>query len=435
MGRPEKPVNHAGGFAARFAGELRQLRAAAGNPTYREMARYAMFSSSVLSSAASGNRMPSLEVTLAFVTACGGDEEAWRQRWLAVTGGHVRFAARGRLPGRPHDDLPYPAQLPQRPRGFAGRAVELAWLRAPTDTPIVISGTAGVGKTGLALTHAYGRVAEAGDGQLYADLGARDAARPPSPYDVVDGFLRALGVQSDQLDGTPDHRVGLYRTLLVERRLLVLLDNVVDERQVRPLLAETGTSTTVLVSRKRLLGLRDVRRLHLAPLSRGESTAMVTAALPPSARATAEDLDRLAETCGDLPLALDIALRRIAVRPHVVLRHLLDGWDRTGGALDWLRIGDLSVRESLQSAYLTLSQAARMLLHWLARTARDAPHPVPADDDELVDELVDAGMVVHGHHDLGGLRLSPLVREFALGTASSSAGPRTAAVGASQADG
>src|SRR5436190_6950156 len=120
MGRPEKPVNNAGGVIAQFASELRQLRAQAGNPTYREMARSAMFSSSVLSSAASGYRMPSLPVTLAFVTACGGDEEVWRQRWLAVTGGYTRFPTRGRLRRQQAGGLPYPVQLPQRPRGFIG---------------------------------------------------------------------------------------------------------------------------------------------------------------------------------------------------------------------------------------------------------------------------------------------------------------------------
>lgn len=423
MGRPEKPVNHAGGLVAQFAGELRNLRAQADNPTYREMARQAMFSSSVLSSAASGNRMPSLAVTLAFVAACGGDEEVWRQRWLAVTGGHLRFPSRGRASGRPGEDLPCPAQLPRRPRGFIGRTVELAWLRAPGDTPIVISGPAGVGKTGLALSYAYDQAADMSNGQLYADLSTHNAECPSSPYDIIDGFLRALGVPNDQLSGTLDHRVGLYRTLLVERRLLVLLDNVVDERQVRPLLVETGTSTLVLVSRKRLLGLRDVRRLHLAPLSRPDSIDMITAALPCGVKAAPDDLDRLAELCADLPLALDIALRRIALRPHVILRRILDGWDQNGNALSWLCIGDLSMRETLQSAYLTLSQPTRMLLHWLARSAADDLCPLLSEEDQLVDELIDAGMAIHSHHDHdhGRLRLSPLVRAFALDKAGSMA--------------
>jgi hypothetical protein len=425
MGRPEKPVNTAGGLVAQFAHELRQLRARAGNPTYREMAKSAMFSSSVLSSAASGNRMPSLQVTLAFVTACGDDEEVWRQRWLTVTGGYMPLSARGgygppRQLRRQAGGLPCPAQLPQRPRGFIGRATDLAWLRTRGDTPIVISGPAGIGKSDLALHYAYTRAAEMIDGQLYADLGLHDtegAPAAPSAYDILDGFLRALCVPCDQLSGTLDHRAGLYRTLLVERRLLVLLDNVRDERQVRPLLVETDTSTTLLVSRKRLLGLRDVRRLQVTPLSRTDSVAMIIAALPPDITAGPDDLDRLAEFCDDVPLALDIALRKISARPHWTLRQIIDGWQQYGNALDWLRIGDLSMRESLQSAYLTLSQPAQVLLQRLARTAADDVRPLPSQGDELAEELVDAGVLTGAHHGSAGVRLSPLVRAFALAIA------------------
>ncbi|MBG6136670.1 hypothetical protein IW245_002864 [Longispora fulva] len=435
MGRPEKPVNKAAGRVAQFAGELRQLRALGGNPTYREMAQSTYFSPSVLSSAASGNRMPSLSVTLAFVAACGGDEEVWRQRWLAATGGDVRFTARGRPSGRRADGLPYPMQLPQRPRGFIGRAAELAWLRDSGDTPIVISGAAGVGKTGLALHHAYTRAAEMTDGQLYADLGTHHAGGAPSPYDILDGFLRALGIPADQLSVTLDHRVGLYRTLLAERRLLVLLDNVWDEGQARPLLVDSDTSTTILVSRKRLLGLRDVRRLQLTKLSRADSIAMIITALPPGVMAAPDDLDWLAEFCGDLPLALDIALRRIALRPHAVLRQILDGWHQNNkSVLSWLCIGDLSLRESLRSAYLTLSRPAQILLHWLARTAADDVSPLPSEEDELVDELIDAGMLTHAHHGPAGLGLSRLVRAFALDIAGFVTGDLPAAAGARPAD-
>src|SRR3954465_9720655 len=309
MGRPEKPVNTSGGIATQFARELRELRARAGNPTYREMARSAMFSSSVYSSAASGNRMPSLQVTLAFVAACGGDDEAWRRHWHAATSGYTQppFGGRKRRPAlfQRRGSTPHPAQLPQRPRGFTGRTAELAWLRSPRDTPLVISGPAGVGKSDLALHYAHSIAAEQTGGQLYADLGGlrHGGGAPPAPAtaDVLDGFLRALGVDDDQLSGTFDHRAGLYRTLLAERRLVVVLDNVQDEQQVRPLLAETTTSTTLLVSRKRLLGLRDVHRLQLTPLPRGDSIAMITSALPHVAVSAGPDRDRLPRRWGRPP--------------------------------------------------------------------------------------------------------------------------------------
>jgi hypothetical protein len=202
---------------------------------------------------------------------------------------------------------------------------------------------------------------------------------------------------------------------------LVLLDNVWDEQQVRPLLVEADTSTTLLVSRKRLLGLRDVRRLQVTPLSRADSVAMIMAALPPSVTAGPDDLDRLAEFCGDLPLALDIALRRIALRPRVILRQILDSWHQNGNALSWLCIGDLSMRESLRSAYLTLSQPAQILLHELARSIAGDVGPLPSEEDEFADELIDAGILAHASYDFAGVRLSPLVRAFVLDMAASMA--------------
>jgi hypothetical protein len=387
-----------------------------------------MFSSSVLSSAASGNRMPSLQVALAFVAACGGDERTWRQHWYAATGSYPEPSSRGRKERQPWvrwrgGALPHPAQLPQRPRGFTGRTAELAWLRTPGDTPVVISGPAGVGKSDLALHYAHAATAERPDGQLYADLGGLRHGGTVSPTpalaDVLDGLLRALGVPDEQLGGSFDHRAGLYRTLLAERRLLVLLDNVRDECQVRPLLAETATSTTLLVSRNRLLGLRDVRRLQLAPLSRADSIAMITAAAPHFAIAGGAERNRLAEFCGDSPLALDIALRKLASRPYLTLRGVVERWCDHRQALDWLSIGDLSVLETLCSAYHTLSPAAREMLCCLARSPSTDPVPVATDrDEQLVEEIADAGLLAHWHHGAERL-LSPLVRAFVLGVAES----------------
>ncbi|HEY3481989.1 MAG TPA: XRE family transcriptional regulator, partial [Streptomyces sp.] len=394
----------------------------AGNPSYRELARTALFAPSVLSSAASGNRLPSLQVTLAFVAACGGDDEAWRQRWHAASSGYSRPPAgeRRRRPSlfQRRGAPPHPAQLPQRPRGFTGRAAELAWLRSPRDTPVVISGPAGVGKSDLALLYAHSIAAERADGQLYADLGGLrhggGAPAAPTVCDVLDGFLRALGVEDDQVSGTFDHRAGLYRSLLAERRLVVLLDNVQDEQQVRPLLAETTTSTVLLVSRKRLLGLRDVRRLQLTPLSRGDSIAMITAAVPHLAASAGPDCDRLAELCGDLPLALDLALRKIASRPRLTLRRVVEEWRLN--TVNWLCVGDLSLCDSLAAAFDTLGPQARELLQQLARTPADALEFLPSSLDELVEEIADAGLLTHADPYLDGNGLPPPVRDFVLGT-------------------
>jgi hypothetical protein len=410
MGRPEKPVDASSGAVAIFASELRRLRARAGNPTYRDMGRAALYSSSVLSSAASGHRMPTLQVTLAFVAACGGDREQWRRRWLEVSSGLDPEVTTS--PSRPEpvvvrSCVPRPAQLPMRPRGFVGRVDELRLLAADPVTPVVISGPAGVGKSQLALHHAHRSAAAAVDGQLYVDLGPLEPGERGART-VLDGFLRALGVPVEHLPDHVDQQAGLYRSLIAERRLVVLLDNVRDERQVRPLLVESAHSTTVIVGRTPLLGLRDVRRLRLGVPSRAEAVAMLAVAAEP------EDCDRLARLCGDLPQALDIAARKLAARPDVPVSRVLARLTEPCALLDWLSIGDLSVRDSYQSAYLGLGDAAKAVLHQLAHQVADEPVVRGAfTDDEPVYELADAGLLRCAGRP-GVYRLDPLARAFAL---------------------
>jgi len=429
MGRPERPVDPSRGSVATFARDLRKLREQAGSPTYRDMARRALFSPSVLSSAASGHRLPTLPVTLAFVAACGGDPEIWRRRWLQVSGaGRADPAASSTAPARPshpgcreQPGLPRPAQLPPRPQGFFARAAELHRLTGSSLTaPVVITGPVGVGKSEFALHLAHDAAATMVDGQLYADLRLL-ATDERGAQAVLTGLLPALGVPIDQLPGSANGRAGLYRSLLVERRLVVLLDNVRDERQVRPLLAEARRSLTIVVGRTALLGLRDVHRVRLAALPRTESVAMIVAVVADRARADPEACEQLAELCGDLPLALDIAARKLVARPNLALRWVTHRLADPGNLLDWLRIGDLSVRESLGSAYWGLTDPARLLLHRLAglpisdcRWCCLHDEQVDQQVDELVEELVEAGML-RRRAGSGGNRIDPLARAFLVG--------------------
>ncbi|WP_434091511.1 XRE family transcriptional regulator [Streptomyces anulatus] len=435
MGRPEKPVDVSGGAVAEFASRLRCLRIEAGSPTYRDMATSAMYSASVLSSAANGHRLPTLQVALAYVAACNGDREEWRRRWLeaadragprmaqprpaaARPAPHVptsrspeQHAPVARLiPGDPAPHRPF--QLPPRPLGLVGRGAELRWLVAAPAGPIVISGPVGVGKSELALHHAHTLAPDKVDGHLYADMGPV----PEGGYDVLAllaGFLTALGVPAGQLPA-PEQRAGLYRSLLSQRRLLVLLENVHSERQVRPLLVDSATSTTLVVSRSSLLGLRYVHRIRLEPLPRADSLALISRGLPERARAEPTSADRLAALCGDLPLALDIATRKLLARPGTSLRWAVNRLDRPEALLNWLDVGDLSMREVLNSAHLQLSDRARDLLDRLARL----PHPeVRADDSTLdgvellIDELIEGGML-RPTETLGSYRLDPLAQAF-----------------------
>lgn len=414
MARPEKPVDAAGGVAATFARELRQLRARAGNPTYRDMARSAMHSPSVLSSAASGTRLPTLQVTLGFVAACGGDREQWRRRWMEAMNATDADAPKpGRYSGSLADDgISRPAQLPPRPAGFVGRRAELNQFSALVAAPVVITGPVGVGKSAFALRVAHHIAADLADGQLYADLGTSTGTKADAGY-VLDGFLPALGVAPDQLPGTVDQRAGLYRSILAERKLLVVLDNVHDERQVRPLLSGSGHSTTLVSSRKPLLGLDGVRRINLHALPRADSIAMITAAVPERADAQPQECDRLAGLCDDLPLALDIALRRLAARPDLPLRAVSAKLARGDSALDWLCVGDLSLRESLDSAYQEVSDVAKILLGRIARLRfRFDLDSVMHNGCEAAEELTEAGLLHRGDRP-GTYRVERLVRAFA----------------------
>ncbi|GAA1163255.1 hypothetical protein GCM10009664_34250 [Kitasatospora gansuensis] len=452
MGRPEKPVDETGGAVAEFASGLRRLRAEAGNPTYRDMARTAMYSASVLSSAANGHRLPTLPVALGYVEACRGNREEWRRRWLAAAAGggvpvvgarpavSVTEPAAGQVPaalaavpalvpeqpvaglaaagvagvaGLPGAGMPRPAQLPLRPQGFVGRSAELGRLGGPGGSPVLISGRVGVGKSELALRHAYDLAEQLVDGQLYADLGPLTKATF-NLSELVGGFLSALGVPPERIPAGADQQAGLFRSLLARRSVLVLLENVHCERQIRPLLADSGTSTTIVVSRTPLLGLRDVRRIRLEPLPRADSVELIARALPERAQADPAGADRLAELCGDLPLALDIATRKLAARPDISLRWAASRLDCPETLLDWLSVGDLSMRESLNSAHVQLGDRAAELLDLLAKRPDSelrAEESIPAGADELIDELVDAGMLGPGERQ-GTYRVDPLVRAF-----------------------
>lgn len=141
-----------------------------------------------------------------------------------------------------------PRRLPPAPADFTGMAAELAAL--DLDGPIVtITGPAGTGKTRLAVHWAHEHAADYPDGQLFADLGGSD------PADVVREFITALGTGPDGIPPEPHAQTALYRTLLADRRMLIVLDNAADTAQVVPLLPGTPRCRVVVTSRERLPGL------------------------------------------------------------------------------------------------------------------------------------------------------------------------------------
>ncbi|MFD9890490.1 ATP-binding protein [Amycolatopsis sp. NPDC059027] len=221
-----------------------------------------------------------------------------------------------------------PRQLPAAPRGFTGRARELAaltrWARdasgsAPTVVITAIGGAGGIGKTWLALHWAHQHVDRFPDGQLYVDLrGFSPEATPLPPAAAVRGFLDALGVAPAAVPAGIDAQVSLYRSLTAAQRMLVMLDNAADAVQVAPLLPGGATCTVVITSRVPLTGLDASHGLNLLALDVLPDTdahALLVSRLGTERLAAEPDASRrVLACCGGLPLALGVVAARARTR-------------------------------------------------------------------------------------------------------------------------
>jgi DNA-binding SARP family transcriptional activator/tetratricopeptide (TPR) repeat protein/DNA-binding XRE family transcriptional regulator len=226
-----------------------------------------------------------------------------------------------------------PRQLPPGVRHFAGRGDELRWLNGLLDQAAraggvavisAIGGTAGIGKTALAV-HWARRVADRfPDGQFYVNLRGFDpSATPLNPEEAIRGFLDALGVPPQRIPAGLQAQVGLYRSLLAERCMLVLLDNAYDEQQVRPLLPVSPTCLGLVTSRSQLTGLIATEGAHSLTLDLlGEADAHELLVQRLGAEAVAAEpraAFELITLCARLPLALSIAAARAATQPGLTL--------------------------------------------------------------------------------------------------------------------
>ncbi|EWC59850.1 transcriptional regulator, SARP family [Actinokineospora spheciospongiae] len=187
-----------------------------------------------------------------------------------------------------------------------------------------IGGTGGIGKTWLALAWAHHILHRCPDGQLFVDLrGFSPAGSPAHPAEVLGGFLDALGVERDRHPADLDQRAALYRSLVSDRRMVVVLDNAASTEQVAPLLPGGRHCVVLITSRNHLPGLvsrRGARPLHLGVLTTAEARTLLATALGPG-RATTEarPIALLIELCGGFPLALGLIAARAAAEPHLPL--------------------------------------------------------------------------------------------------------------------
>ncbi|GAA3733989.1 BTAD domain-containing putative transcriptional regulator [Plantactinospora mayteni] len=287
--------------------------------------------------------------------------------------------------------LDVPAQLPIEAPGFTGRQAELARLDAalaavgPDRTAVicVVSGTAGVGKTALAVRWGHRVRDRFPDGQLYFNLRGFGAAggsnRQPgdptgsavSPEEAVRAFLDALAVPAARIPANPQAQAALYRTLLAGRRVLVVLDNARDAEQVRPLLPSTPGCLAVVTSRNPLTGLVAAEGAHPVPvslLSVVEGRELLARRLGADRTAAEPDaVDEIVDRCAGLPLALAV----VAARATVDLRQSLDAFATqlrdTVSRLDTLDAGDpaTAVRATFSWSYHSLTAPAARLFRLL----------------------------------------------------------------------
>jgi DNA-binding SARP family transcriptional activator len=292
-----------------------------------------------------------------------------------------------------------PAQLPRAPSGFAGREDELAWLAGllPTASTgdavrtepaiAVLAGPAGVGKSALAVLWAH-RVADRfPDGQLFASLRGFDPRHAPAPAaDVLTQFLLALGVGVEDVPAGIDERAALYRSILADRRVLVVLDDARDSEQIRPLLPAGSSSLVVVTTRVRLDALvawTGARLQVLGTLAAGAAEQLLEHMAGRPAQGRDRELRRrLARLCGHLPLALRIAGARLTGSPQwSVVDLVAELADERGrlSALD-LEEADTSVRAALDVTYRKLSaeHAETLRLLGLFPGAMVGPYPVAA---------------------------------------------------------
>ncbi|WP_378577046.1 ATP-binding protein [Nocardiopsis mangrovi] len=259
---------------------------------------------------------------------------------------------------------PRPRQLPRGVRGFVNRTKELGELNAVLTNDdgddrfigiCVIAGTAGAGKTALALRWTHQIQERFPDGQLYVNLRGYDPGEPVGSHDALRRFLIALGIAADAVPTDTDDAAALYRSLLADRHMLILLDNANSVAQVRPLLPGHSRCLVIVTSRGRLSGLSvhdGAHRISLGTLPEPEAVALLRA-VTAGFRPVDDDakLAELSRLCARLPLALRIAAERAVTHPHMGLDDLIADLRDESALWDALDTGDEDEAGTVRSVF------------------------------------------------------------------------------------
>jgi tetratricopeptide (TPR) repeat protein len=408
---------------------LHDLHHQAGWPSLRRMAAEVGCSHTTVSVAFSESRLPRWGLLELIVEALHGDPETFRPLWL-------RASASGPEPAEPAiapaARYVAPRDLPAPVTPFAGRSLDLARLdsafQAAQDgagpSVVLITGPAGVGKTCLAVAWSHTVAGRHPDGQLYLDLRGYDASRARTPSAAAESVLRRLGVDAAAVPRDLTERAALLRSVLTDRRLLLVLDNAHSADQVRPLLPGSTSCFVLVTSRDSLPGLiarAGAHRVDLHRLGEQDATALLTQLIGAPARAEPDAAGELARRCACLPLALRIAAEVVTRDPAWPLAEQVARFDRRSARLDLLDAGGdehTSVRSVFSWSRRRLSAQAGTLFELLgfcpARELETAAAAAllgagQATDAAAVEELLRAHLV---EQRAGAIGLHDLLRDY-----------------------
>lgn len=314
---------------------------------------------------------------------------------------------------------------------FTGRSQTVSMLcRAltpdgGTPTPAMVSGSAGVGKTAVAVQVARLLGAEFTDGVWFAGL-AGTTNRAADPVDILGNFLAALGLPANGFGASLAERAGLFRSATADRRLLIVLDDATDPLAVQALTPGGAGCAVLITTRVRLSGLADHLDIVL-PLMTGEEAAALFSHRLGRARAEAEPqaTAELLRTCGYLPLAVELAAARLCANPELSIAALTARLAEGHGPTDLFADGR-GIAESFSRSYTRLDEASARGFRLLSAVEHDTVTPELAaavlridrcESEKTLESLFD-------HHLMestapGEYHYGPLWHDYARGLASS----------------
>lgn len=319
--------------------------------------------------------------------------------------------------------------LPFDTRDFAGRGAEIDRILAEANTEpgagptvLAINGMGGIGKTALAV-HLAHRLAESYPaGQYFIDLhGFTPGHEPLDPAVALDLLLRAADVPADQIPPDLPARAALWRSQVAGRQVLLLLDNAVDDAQVRPLLPSSVRSLVLVTSRRRLAALEGAVPLSLDVLPAPDAVALF-GQIAGRGRAEADPraVAHTVELCGRLPLAIRIAASRLRHRPSWTVAHLVELLRDQQRRTRFLAVGDRDVAAVMSLSYRCLDPVQRRVFRLLGlHPGEDVDtYAVAAlagtslvDTEEILEELFECNLLMQ--HTAGRYHLHDLIRDCA----------------------